>query len=46
MNSRRLVAVAVLAVLGALLLVLPASGVTPAGGTTDGGDPSPPSRRA
>jgi hypothetical protein len=39
MNSRRLVAVAVLAVLGALLLALPASGVTPASGTTDGRGP-------
>jgi hypothetical protein len=34
MNTRRLVAVAVLAVLGALLLALPVSGVTPAGGTS------------
>jgi hypothetical protein len=39
MNSRRLVAVAVLAVIGALLLALPASGVTPAGGTTDSEGP-------
>jgi CHRD domain len=39
MNSRRLAAVAVLAVFGALLLALPASGVTPASGTTDGGGP-------
>jgi hypothetical protein len=37
MNPRRMVAVAVLAVFGALLLALPASGVTPASGTTDGG---------
>jgi hypothetical protein len=38
MNSRRLVAAAVLAVLGALLVALPVSGVTPASGTS-GGDP-------
>ena len=34
MKPRRLVAAAVLAVLGALLLALPASGATPAGGTS------------
>jgi hypothetical protein len=38
MNSRRSVAAVVLAVLGALLLALPASGVTPAAGTS-GGEP-------
>jgi hypothetical protein len=36
MNARRLTATAVLAVLGALLLAVPVSGVTPAGGTTSG----------
>ena len=39
MNSRRLVAATILAVLGALLVALPASGVTPAGGTSGGDDP-------
>ena len=38
MNARRSVAAVVLAVLGALLLALPASGVTTAGGTS-GDDP-------
>src|SRR3712207_2088899 len=36
MNSRRLVAAAVLAVLGALLVAFPVSGVTPADGTSGG----------
>jgi hypothetical protein len=39
MNARRLIATAVLAVLGALLLAVPVSGVTPAGGTTSGDEP-------
>src|SRR5687768_12954273 len=39
MNSRRLVAAAVLAVLGALLVALPVGGVTPEGGTSGAGDP-------
>jgi hypothetical protein len=38
MNTRRSVAAVVLAVLGALLLALPASGVSPTGGTS-GADP-------
>ena len=39
MNSRRLVAAAVLAVLGALFVALPVGGGTPESGTSGAGDP-------